>query len=94
MLPDQGIISLLLVIRVYIAFHKLLLRHADSIMTTNNYAFPLTAIDREILAMKDEDFALVTWEELKEIIGDFPISLYHVSAVPANTHQPPIDWRS
>ena len=44
-------------------------------MTTNNYAFPLTAIDREILAMKDEDFALVTWEELKEIIGNFPIPL-------------------
>ena len=41
-------------------------------MTTNNYAFPLTAIDREILAMKDEDFALVTWEELKDIIGNFP----------------------
>jgi hypothetical protein len=41
-------------------------------MTTNNYAFPLTAIDREILAMKDEDFALVTWEDLKEIIGNYP----------------------
>ena len=44
-------------------------------MTTNNYAFPLTAIDREILAMKDEDFALVTWEELKDIIGNFPTPL-------------------
>jgi hypothetical protein len=38
-------------------------------MSMNNHAFPLTAIDREILAMKDEDFALVTWEQLKEIIG-------------------------
>lgn len=38
-------------------------------MSINNNAFPLTAIDREILAMKDEDFSLVTWEELKEIIG-------------------------
>ncbi|KAK6005050.1 hypothetical protein QM012_007829 [Aureobasidium pullulans] len=38
-------------------------------MATNNHAFPLTAIDREILAMKDEDFSLVTWEELKEIIA-------------------------
>jgi hypothetical protein len=42
-------------------------------MTTNNYAFPLTAIDREILAMKDEDFDLVTWEQLKEIIGNYPV---------------------
>lgn len=40
-------------------------------MATNNNAFPLTAIDREILAMKDEDFSLVTWEDLKEIIGIF-----------------------
>ena len=39
-------------------------------MAINNHAFPLTAIDREILAMKDEDFSLVTWEELKEIIGN------------------------
>ncbi|KAH0371006.1 hypothetical protein KCU65_g2176, partial [Aureobasidium melanogenum] len=38
-------------------------------MSINNNAFPLTAIDREILAMKDEDFSLVTWEELKEIIA-------------------------
>ncbi|KAI4721358.1 hypothetical protein E4T48_02452 [Aureobasidium sp. EXF-10727] len=38
-------------------------------MATNNHAFPLTAIDREILAMKDEDFSLVTWEDLKEIIA-------------------------
>jgi hypothetical protein len=51
-----------------------LFRHVDNIMTTNNHAFPLTAIDREILAMKDEDFALVTWEELKEIIGNSPLS--------------------
>jgi hypothetical protein len=51
-----------------------LFRHVDNTMTTNNHAFPLTAIDREILAMKDEDFALVTWEELKEIIGNFLLS--------------------
>ena len=58
-------------------------------MTANNYAFPLTAIDREILAMKDEDFALVTWEELKEIIGNSSVLLNHVSTLPSNEHQLP-----
>ncbi|KAG8629903.1 hypothetical protein KVT40_001522 [Elsinoe batatas] len=29
---------------------------------------PLTAIDRELLAMKDEDFHRVTWDELRHII--------------------------
>jgi hypothetical protein len=38
-------------------------------MSSDTNAFPLTAIDREILAMRDEDFSLVTWAELKEIIG-------------------------
>jgi len=56
-------------------------------MTANNYAFPLTAIDREILAMKDEDFALVTWVELKEIIGNFSVPL--VSTLPSNKQQLP-----
>lgn len=31
-------------------------------------AFPLTSIDRQILAMKDEDFHLTQWDELREII--------------------------
>jgi hypothetical protein len=63
-------------------------------MATNNHAFPLTAIDREILAMKDEDFALVTWGELKEIIGNFPLSLDLGSALPSDMLQLPIDWKS
>jgi len=63
-------------------------------MTANNYAFPLTAIDREILAMKDEDFALVTWEELKEIIGNSSVLLNHVSTLPSNEHQLPTVLKS
>lgn len=35
----------------------------------SNNAFPLTAIDRELLAMNDQDFSLVTWAELTDIIG-------------------------
>jgi len=31
--------------------------------------FPLTAIDREILATKDEDYHRITWEDLRRIIG-------------------------
>ena len=74
MLPDQGINSLLLeILRSLSHAWTAIFRHDDCTMTTNNYAFPLTAIDREILAMKDEDFSLVTWEELKEIIGNLPI---------------------
>ncbi|THW70204.1 hypothetical protein D6D25_00632 [Aureobasidium pullulans] len=37
--------------------------------TTDLGAFPLTAIDREIIAMNDEDFPLVKWDELTEIIS-------------------------
>lgn len=35
----------------------------------NDPPFPLTAIDREILATKDEDYHRTTWEDLKHIIG-------------------------
>jgi hypothetical protein len=35
----------------------------------NDPPFPLTAIDREILATKDEDYHRITWEDLKKIIG-------------------------
>lgn len=31
--------------------------------------FPLTPLDRQILAQKDEDYHAHTWEELKDIIG-------------------------
>lgn len=31
-------------------------------------AFPLTATDRQILAMKDEDYHLTEWDELRQII--------------------------
>jgi len=35
----------------------------------DNPPFPLTAIDREVLATKDEDYHRTTWEDLKRIIG-------------------------
>lgn len=38
----------------------------------NDPPFPLTAIDRELLSMKDEDFHRITWEDLKSIIGTTP----------------------
>ena len=38
----------------------------------DNPPFPLTAIDRELLSMKDEDFHRITWLDLKSIIGTFP----------------------
>lgn len=31
--------------------------------------FPLTALDRELLSMSNDDFHPHTWEELKQIIG-------------------------
>lgn len=48
---------------------------ADDLITNpdeidyNDPPFPLTTIDREILATKDEDYHRITWEDLKEIIG-------------------------
>ena len=33
-----------------------------------NPPFPLTSIDRELLSMRDEDFHLITWSDLKSII--------------------------
>ena len=35
----------------------------------NNPPFPLTAIDRELLITRDEDFHRITWPDLKQIIG-------------------------
>jgi hypothetical protein len=35
----------------------------------DNPPFPLTAIDRGLLAMKDEDFHMITWDDLRHIIG-------------------------
>jgi len=40
----------------------------DEVDTSLN-AFPLTAIDRQILSMTDEEFHLVTWSELQDIIS-------------------------
>jgi hypothetical protein len=36
----------------------------------DNPPFNLTAIDREILATKDEDYHRITWADLKRIIGE------------------------
>lgn len=35
----------------------------------NNPPFPLTAIDRQLLVTKDEDFHRITWADLKQFIG-------------------------
>jgi hypothetical protein len=35
----------------------------------SNPPFPLTAIDRQLLVTKDEDFHRITWADLKQIIG-------------------------
>jgi hypothetical protein len=37
--------------------------------TTSQAPFPLTAIDRDVLSMSDDDFRPPTWEDLKQIIG-------------------------
>jgi len=39
----------------------------------DNPPFPLTAIDREVLATKDEDYHRITWDDLKHIIGTFDV---------------------
>ena len=36
----------------------------------DNPPFPLTAIDRELLSMRDEEFHQITWSDLKSIIQD------------------------
>lgn len=36
----------------------------------DNTSLPLTALERQILSMKDEDYHYHTWEDLKEIIGE------------------------
>lgn len=35
----------------------------------DNPPFPLTSIDRHLLAMKDEDFHEITWEDLRCLVG-------------------------
>lgn len=35
-------------------------------------AFNLTALDRQLLAMTDEEFIAHDWEDLRDIIGEIP----------------------
>ncbi|KAK3722947.1 hypothetical protein LTR37_002092 [Vermiconidia calcicola] len=42
----------------------------DTDIDYDNPPFPLTAIDRELLSMRDEDFHKITWDDLKNIIAD------------------------
>jgi hypothetical protein len=35
----------------------------------DNPPFPLTDIDRKVLATKDEDFHRYTWDDLRNIVG-------------------------
>lgn len=39
-------------------------------------AFNLTPLDRQLLAMKDEDFIAHSWDELRDIIGESEMFLY------------------
>ena len=41
----------------------------------DNPPFPLTDVDRELLSMKDDDFRYITWEDLKDIIGEYSNAL-------------------
>lgn len=45
----------------------------------NNPPFPLTAIDRQILATRDEDYHRTTWSDLKHIIGIACLIMYHTA---------------
>lgn len=45
----------------------------------SNPPFPLTSIDRGLLAMKDEDFHRITWDDLKQIIGMASQYLLHLT---------------
>ena len=58
----------------------LLARMGDALIEEIDYdnpPFPLTSIDRELLAMRDEDFHRITWDDLKSIIStrDFTSTL-------------------
>lgn len=47
----------------------------------NAAPFPLTATDRELLALDDTEFQPHAWDELKQIIGlATSIRLYHLHA--------------
>jgi len=35
----------------------------------NNPPFPLTTIDRKILATRDEDYHRITWADLRDIVS-------------------------
>ncbi|KIV83655.1 hypothetical protein PV11_05659 [Exophiala sideris] len=43
--------------------------------TPSSAPFALTAIDRDVLAMSDDDFHPQTWEELKQIIAENNLSV-------------------
>ncbi|WPH03247.1 Hypothetical protein R9X50_00612400 [Acrodontium crateriforme] len=48
----------------------------------DNPPFPLTPIDRELLAMKDEDFHKITWHDLQTIISNN--SLEELKRIPSD----------
>lgn len=51
-----------------------------------NPPFPLTAIDRGILATKDEDYHQITWEDLQTIVGmpnNQPFIAYKLTSYPS-----------
>ncbi|KAI1608756.1 hypothetical protein EDD37DRAFT_629586 [Exophiala viscosa] len=43
--------------------------------TPSSTPFTLTAIDRDVLSMSDDDFRLQTWEDLKQIIAENNLSI-------------------
>jgi hypothetical protein len=54
--------------------------------------FNLTALDRQLLAMTDEEFVAHDWDELRDIIGE--ILSPHLQSSPHKTfpHQPGMIW--
>ncbi|KAK5113012.1 hypothetical protein LTR85_011034 [Meristemomyces frigidus] len=51
----------------------------------NNPPFPLTAIDREVLATRDEDYHRITWQELKHITATN--ALEQLKRLPSDLHR-------
>lgn len=52
----------------------------------DNPPFPLTAIDREVLATKDEDYHKITWDDLQEIIGTVIDAFVIITSIQLTRH--------
>ena len=52
----------------YILFHTSIF---EMVETAEDSPFPLTDLDKWILSQTDEEFQLHTWEELKDVVGEW-----------------------